>query len=420
MNTTISDYVMTRTAVDAHEHLMPEASRLALQPDVVWLFHQYAHSDLVSAGMPARDAQAVLGDHINNPGEMPLEKRWSLFKPFLDHIRHTGYARAVFLAIHDLYGADTLDDTTYAAITERIRAENTPGITDRCLRIKGHIAAILNCNYQAEQPVPYSHPLMSFPAMPRHKTAERLRDLEILAGEPITGLDGLIESVWKELDRYRATGVIGLKTVAGVRSAPTPAQARAAFAHYLSGDRTAMTEDDYAAVNDFLFDQVLQRIPEYRFTIAVHCGYLAGWNEDFTRTHARHMIPSLRRHPEVRFDLFHLNYPWMDEAIAIGKQFTNVSLNLAWCHILNPCAAERAMIELIHAVPINKVLAMGGDYWRLPDVAYGHLKLARMLFARALCACIDERWITEPEARSIADCWLHDNAYEHYPLLPRS
>ena len=62
---------------------------------------------------------------------------------------------------------------------------------------------------------------------------------------------------------------------------------------------------------------------------------------------------------------------------------------------------------------------MGGDYWKLPDVAYGHLKLARELLSRALAICREEHWITEADARRIADRWLFYNAYDIYPLLPK-
>ena len=49
------------------------------------------------------------------------------------------------------------------------------------------------------------------------------------------------------------------------------------------------------------------------------------------------------------------------------------------------------MAGLVGAAPANKVLALGGDYWELPDVSYGHLQLARGLVARSLGVCVDER-----------------------------
>ena len=415
-HTALHEYVMKRPAVDAHEHLMPESVRLALKPDVIWLFHQYAISDLISAGMPAAEAGAITG---KDPTTMPLERKWQIFKPFFETIRFTGYTRAVLYAIKDLYGFDTLDDNTYQAISAKIEAENTPGITDRFLGKQGHIVSILNCNYLVEQPAPYSYPIMAFPHLPAQKTGEYLHALESQTGVSITSLDSLLAGFIKLLDRYRTQGVIGLKITAAPRLTVAPAQANSAFTRFMAGDRTTMPEEDNASVNDFVFDQILQRIPGYRYTIAVHCGYLSGCNADFSRTHIRHMLPILQRYPEVHFDLFHLSYPWMDEAVAIGKQFVNVSLNLAWCHILDPSATVRAMIDLINAVPINKVLAMGGDYWRLPDVAYGHLKLARELLSRALATCREECWITEADGRLIADRWLFYNAYDIYPLLPK-
>jgi len=167
----------------------------------------------------------------------------------------------------------------------------------------------------------------------------------------------------------------------------------------------------------FLQDEAIQHASRLGLTIAVHCGYLSGTNLDFTRTHIRHIVPVLLRHPDAHFDLFHLGYPWIEEAIAIAKGFANVSLNLCWSHAINPPAYERAIIEIANSVPSNKILAMGGDVSLLPDVAYGYLKLARIGMARALSNCIDDKLLSLREARAIADTWLFKNAFTIYPKL---
>ena len=78
------------------------------------------------------------------------------------------------------------------------------------------------------------------------------------------------------------------------------------------------------------------------------------------------------------------------------------------------------MVDIITTVPANKVLAMGGDYWELPDVAYGLLQLAREGLARSLSLCVEDGRISEHEAMTIAELWLQKNAREIYPRLPET
>ena len=60
---------------------------------------------------------------------------------------------------------------------------------------------------------------------------------------------------------------------------------------------------------------------------------------------------------------------------------------------------------------------MGGDVWRLPDVAYGYLKLARIGMARAFSNCVSDGRMPFDEARALAERWLNTNAFAIYPKL---
>ena len=139
MTNDLNEYVMNLPAVDAHEHLLPESVRLGLQPDALYLFHQYVPQALRSAGMSEIDVNRCFDL------DQPLAGRWRLFEPFMARIRNTGFVRAVIVALRDLYDCTDLNATTVHDVSERIRAENTPGLTDRCLGDRERITAILNC-----------------------------------------------------------------------------------------------------------------------------------------------------------------------------------------------------------------------------------------------------------------------------------
>src|SRR5690242_7146035 len=77
--------------VNTHEHIIPEAERVAQRVDFFTLAGHYAINDLISAGLPANDLKL-----INNP-DAPVADRWRVFEPFWKVARFTGYSQALRL-----------------------------------------------------------------------------------------------------------------------------------------------------------------------------------------------------------------------------------------------------------------------------------------------------------------------------------
>ena len=86
--------------VDAHEHLPPEKVYVKQGVDALTLFSHYVRYDLITAGMSPEDF-----DRTQNHG-VPIEERWSIFRPYLKGVRHGSYARAAFIAAKEFYGVD--------------------------------------------------------------------------------------------------------------------------------------------------------------------------------------------------------------------------------------------------------------------------------------------------------------------------
>ncbi len=62
--------------IDAHEHLIPEAQRIADEVDALELLGNYTNGDLVAAGCPAPTV-ARIGDPHGD-----LAARWQLLAPY--------------------------------------------------------------------------------------------------------------------------------------------------------------------------------------------------------------------------------------------------------------------------------------------------------------------------------------------------
>lgn len=145
----------------------------------------------------------------------------------------------------------------------------------------------------------------------------------------------------------------------------------------------------------------------------MHTGY---WG-DFRKLSPLHIIPLLERHPDTRFDVYHLGFPWVREVLMLGKGFSNVWVNFCWMHVISQRCAADALDEAVDLLPMNKIIAFGGDYtYKTVEKVCGHLVMARENIARVLARRIMEKQITETQALELAGKWFRDNPKELYRL----
>ena len=392
--------------IDAHEHLSPEEVRLRSHVDVFTLFAHYTRGDLAVAGMSQADYDAT-----QNPN-LPLEYRWKLFAPYWERIRWGSYARAALLAAKRFYDADDINEKTYVAISERMAAANTPGIYERVLRDACHIRTALAQCGRTDLGAPLLTPVM--PLLPgdmwNTQVWSRLPAPDLPGGAAVKGLDDLLEVVRAYIRRVKSEGAVGLKMVSNPYGAPDRKAAHEAFEQLRTG---ALSELPWVnPLRDFLVDEAIRYAGQQDLVVAVHTGY---WG-DFRTLDPLHMIPVLERHRGVRFDVYHLGYPWMRESLMLGKGFANVWLNFCWTHVISQRFAMDALDEAIDTIPMNKIIGFGGDYALPVEKTYGHLVMAREDIARVLAARIERKLMGEEQALELARRWLWDNPKELYRL----
>ncbi len=100
----------------------------------------------------------------------------------------------------------------------------------------------------------------------------------------------------------------------------------------------------------------------------------------------------------------------------LGKGFSNVWLNLCWTHIISQRFVVAALDEAIDLIPMNKLLAFGGDYGLPVEKVYGHLTMAREDIAQVLARRIAARQMTESQALELSRKWFWDNPRALYRL----
>ncbi len=173
-------------------------------------------------------------------------------------------------------------------------------------------------------------------------------------------------------------------------------------------------KDQIKQLQDFLVNYIVKKAGDNTLTIQIHTGYLHGNNGNITNGQPLQLIPLFRRFPETQFVIFHGSYPWTGEFIAIGKEFTNVFVDVVWLPQLSKTAAVRTLHELLDAVPYNKI-CWGGDVGKIDETA-GSLELAKEVFTEVLTERVRKSYITEETAFDICDCVFRNNAIRIYNL----
>ena len=405
-------------AIDTHEHILPEAERVALPVDVFTLASHYAVDDLTSAGLPEADRARLL-----SPTE-PADRKWAAFSPWWAHTQHTGYGQALRLALRDIYGIDHLDATSLPTANARIRERNRPGLYADILKGRARLRFCVNDEYWQPRPVPVDPAVFvlarKFDQYVTPVTRAGVGRLEQQSGRSIARLRDLQDTLEAQFDAALAAGMVTVKTtmayLRSLRFEVVSVEAASQAFESLMRDRTPPPADAFAALDqrpykplsDFMFHQLVQLADAHRVPVQVHTGLHAGNGNIVTNSRPADLTNLFYRYPRVTFDVFHVGFPYQHEAAVLAKTFPNACLDFCWMYVVSPTAAAATLHEVLDMVPANKVMGFGGDY-RYPELSYAHAVMARRVIGQVLGERVTQRVCTDEEALTIARQLLHDN-----------
>ena len=397
--------------IDAHEHLPTEAEVIAQTADVFTrIYCHYSITSTETAGMPAYDG--VYPREMLHDTSIPLQERWRRFRPYLDAIRETGYARAAQITARDLYGIEDINDDTYEELSRRLQADNTPGIYDRVFRDKCKIECVLNQGPWVGQDGDLAREVSwdLGPVGSAEMFRGKLQSWTQQHGGEFADPEDCVRHV---LTSLVASGAVGLKFHASlpIKTVPTP-EAQALLTKTAGGK---LTDEETFALETWLAHKGIELASEFDLVVAVHCGILFCCWMDFTPGNPTNLIPLIMKYRSTTFDLYHGGIPWVREIAVMANQYPNVNLNLIWCHQISPYMTENMLNEWIDLVPLNKIIGFGGDN-AVPEKTYGVLVMARENIARALAVRIARGQMSESRAADICRMWLYDNPKRIYGL----
>ncbi len=421
----ILEYVNSLTIIDSHEHLPGWECCRERNTDVLaeYLSH-YFDRDLVSAGMSPADLQIV------KDVSRPLSERWKLAEPYWNLARNTGYGRALDITAKGLYGIDRIDGSTIEELNEAFRKTLPTGDPSH---EPGHFRYVLKERSKIEYSVLDSDfSLVSDPEL--FKSAVQLshfifpmyerwvKEIEEETGIPICSFEDWLEACEKMMDLKFAQGASVLKCALAYKRSlrfdrVTRQEAEAGF-NRMFANRHLPDWDEHPLYlekpfQDYMMHHILRLANRRGLTMQFHTGLQEGNGNLIANSDPSLMNNLFLEYPNVTFDLFHIGYPYQHVTSALGKMFPNVYLNMCWAHIISPAACIQILGDWLDSVPVNKIIAFGGDYLMV-DKVYGHQALARMDVSRTLAQKVEDGVFGIEDAKWMAKRMFYDNPKSIY------
>lgn len=403
--------------IDCHEHLQRESELpVGEQVHIGRFFAHYANCDLISAGMPPKAMTRVQTE----PGLSPQE-RWALVKPWYRKARNTAYFACLRIALRALYGVDDFADDTVEPLTTAMQREIAPGFTRRVFDQAG-IDYAMN-NPFAPRPIfnPDFDPHCFIVDMVDEFTYFPIARLEADSGLAITGLDDYLRVIdyYFARDAHCASAFkVGRAYDRPLFWEDVPRSAVEGTFHRLLARNDRPDRAAIQALEDFIMHYLVRKCGEYHLRMKFHTGFQEGNGNFITNSRAGLLCNLFLKYPRTPFDIYHLSYPYHEEAAIITKNCPNVTIDFCFNWICNPAASRRALSEMLELIPANKIHGFGGDYIFVEGV-YGHAEIARREMTRVLCEKVEEGRFTEEEALQIGTMLLRENAIENFDLTTR-
>jgi hypothetical protein len=389
----------------------------------------YLLSDLQSAsfGVPARDLQRL------TEGDVSTEERWPIFEKLWHATEHTAYARVTKLVLKNTYGVEgELNRATLDKVAEKLaamdeaayfRTIDQANIQALLVDVIGWLPGGLGTYLSGKKTFPAKwRPLISLPMFhPTKFDFGLVTACGALVDKHITSLDEYLEAVFIVFQRCVERGAIGIKDQSAYDRTlafdlPTKSEAEKQFNHMLADPRSSLGWPEGKPLNDYLFHQFMRFARELKLPVQLHTGHMAGIRNRVDKTNAAYLAAVLELHQEVRFDLFHGNWPYLGDLLFLGKNYPNVALDCCWLHIVDPAYAIELLERAVLTLPHTKIHGFGGDYGDSPEFAVAHLQIARQNIAAALTNLVEGGWLEEEQALSLAKDWLFNNPNRFFNL----
>jgi uncharacterized protein len=417
----IKSYLDTIEIVDTHEHL-----QIPADSNNFFLFNtvSYFASDITSAGAPSySDLQKY---------KFNSDSLWNKFGKYYFYSRATSYHEQFMNSLRILYGYEKpyvlKEDVQYLYDRMLINHyRNYDQWFDEVFKKANFKTMLLDQYwnhfntkidtryYQLVCNISTCVMLVNEAAENKKITSEKNLLKLIKQEELITeSLDDYLKMVDSVIDIFKKSGAVCLKNVLAYSRSIYFEDVDYETAVSIYNKSAPLSREEQKKLQDYVFHHIVRQAIKLDLPVQIHTGYLAGNRGWLDNGQPMKLLNLFIKYPKARFILFHGGYPWTGDFVALGKQFSNVYLDLVWLPQISKTSAIKTLHEMLDAMPYNKVM-WGGDVLIIDDVV-GSLELCKEVVATVLSERIDKGWMTEEMAMEIALRIFRDNAMEVYKL----
>jgi hypothetical protein len=399
MASDLKTFVLEEPVYDVHEHHMPE---ILGDRDV---------------GLLKLLQQSYAG-WTQKPAEQPPTTTWAEIAAYVEGSGSNAFVSTLVSSLRELYGleADGITEETWESLDHEIRRRHMePGWT---------AAVMARARVERIVTDPYSNPLLDARAAlgENYRSVGRMNALAFgfhprardHNGNSAHGFARTLDVGIETFDDYASFLEHFVETLAdrnqlALKNAlaydrdlrfdePNEALARRAWGN----DNPPPAE--LKAFGDFVVDRLCALAGERDIPVQMHLGTAL-----IRGSHPLHAAGLIERHPDTRFLLMHLAYPWSRDLLGMAFVYRNIWLDLTWSFMLSPSHFKLALHEAIEILCDETRLMIGGDSWHAEE-SYGAITSARRLIGEVLGEKVKDGYLDESGARRLARKILNANA----------
>jgi uncharacterized protein len=416
----LRDYIENIPLVDCHDHSIECGPKYV---DVIQtLVEGYFYSDIQSASSDADAAKMINAN-------LPLEERWDVFEKAWKRTQYTGYAQVTRRMLKKFYGENDLTLDALKRMQTRLLDLSDRKTYEDILE-EAKIVVRLEDIWPDQKKVldgtlvlsPRGKIVISLPGLHAIRDANMVAVTGAIIGKTITSLGEYLDVCREIFKGYKKFGAVAFKDQSAYNRPidygnPTYAQAEEVFNWFMEDPRRSTSyPDGNKPLGDFLFHEFMRMARDLDLPVQIHTGHMAGIRNEISKTNAIGLTRVLELHRDVRFDLFHANWPYSGELLYLGKNYPNVAIDFCWANIVDPIYCQEMFKQILSSVPHGKIHGYGSDYGGAVDKAWAHAQIARDNIAMALADMVQIEYIDVDEAKEIAYAWLFGNANEFFRL----
>ncbi len=392
----LHDYLSTLDIIDAHEHLISEERHYNKYLSYWDYFNAYLKWDLYSAGASLEH----MDKQITN-----VEDENALFnhiKPYLGFVEHSSYYNSIRYALKKYHHVDTIDETNYLQISKQLRDTNKQGLYQEIFD-DNNIKLVLNQDVEKvhNTKIIYLTPLAFMIELKAHIVNEIYQN-EI-------NIDMIHEIIQIKINEEYAKGSKAIKIF--VHTIMKPNTIENVLEDIMSIKKTKEL-DDISALQTYIVYKAIEYASTYQMVVCIHTGV---WT-DVTKLSPKPIFKLVEVFPATTFDIYHLALPYYHECLFLAKNYPNAFLNLTWAHAVSKKMSYQAVELLLEMVPLNKIIAFGGDLMILPQHIDGALQYVKHEIISVLSKLIVNGTLTVDNTKIILRLWFYENPMKIYNL----